>query len=433
MDPVIALLCAALVAAATPQSGDTPARTPGGDAPATRQGSSPSEPTPAPRDPAPVPGRGAVPEGAPGPSHQFDAPPGPFQLRLAVVPLVSYGSNVGLQLGAAFFFYRTPEQGGARRDWLALAGSWATNGPRSVEAKGERFSLFGTKLRAFFQAKYASDDLSPYWGEGAQLAPGDTPGSGTPPPAYRYRSVGPWLSLVLRHRLGDSGGPWWAGGRARFRQVDVFFPGDALRAAAPPGANGGTLTILYATVMRDTRDDETSPSRGTLADVSLFGSPPAVISDHGLGGVNVGLRGYRALAPGIVLAARAIYELKVGDVPFYERTELEGLNYGEGLGGPGTLRGVARARLAGEEKMLGNLELRATLVTLHSRGRPLELGVSAGADAGRARQRGYSPKAAAGVFGGLRAIWDRALVIRLEVGHAGQGGQAVYLAFDETF
>jgi hypothetical protein len=370
----------------------------------------------------------------PAPSHELEIPPGPLQLRIAFLPLVSYGSNVGLQLGAALLFYRSPAAGGPRRHWLAVGASWATRGPRAVEVKGERFDIAGTTLRAFYQVKYGSDDQAPYWGEGARLAPGDEPGAGTPPPAYRYQSVGPWISVVGRHRLplGSLDGPWWAGGRVRFKQVDVFFPGEALEAARPPGFEGGTVTTLYASVLRDTRDEEISPSRGTSADAGVFAAPPG-LSDHAMWGVNVGLRGYRSLARQVVLAARTVYELKLGDVPFHERTQLEGLDYGEGLGGPDTVRGVARARLSGEEKMLANLELRSILATVRPFGRPFELGVSLGADAGRARQRGYSAVSAAGAYAGLRAIWDRALLVRLEVAHAGQGAPAFYLAVDESF
>jgi hypothetical protein len=354
---------------------------------------------------------------------------GPYQLRIAAVPLISYGSTIGLQLGGALLFYKAPQGGGARRDWIVLGGSYATRGPRSIEVKGEQFDVLKTPMRGFYQVKYSADSLAPYWGEGAHLAPGDQAGAGTPPPAYRYRAVGPWISLVARQPVS---GPWSAFQRVRFQHIDVSEPGAALDAARPPGFAGGTLTMLHAGALRDTRDEEVSPSHGTYLDASVFGAPP-LLGTNTMWGFNGGVRGYMPLARGVVLAGRAMYELKAGDVPFYERTQMEGIGYGEGLGGPGTIRGVARARIAGEEKILANVEVRATLVTLRPGGRPLELGVSGGADAGRARQRGYTPVGAVAAFGGLRTIWDRALVLRLEAGYAGQGGAAYYLSFDESF
>lgn len=370
-----------------------------------------------------------------GPSREVVLPQVPYQLRIAFLPLISYGSNVGLQIGGALVFYKAPKGGGPRRDWLAIGGSYATKGPRSLEVKGEQFDIAKTPTRAFYQAKYAVDDSAPYWGEGARLAPGDKPGAGSPPDAYRYRGVGPWLSLVVREPLPGAPGaasPWSVFARARFRQQEVLDPGTALASARPAGFEGGTLTTLHAGVLRDTRDEEISASRGTFLDASVFAAPP-LLGTNTMAGGNVGFRVYHRLERGVVLAARAMYELKLGDVPFYERTQIEGLNYGEGIGGPGTLRGVARARLAGEEKILANVELRATLVTFRPADRPLELGVSTGLDAGSARQRGYSRLSALGGFGGLRAIWDRALVVRFEAGYANQGEVAWYLAFDESF
>jgi hypothetical protein len=78
-----------------------------------------------------------------------------LERRLAFVPLASFGSNVGLQLGAALLLYRTPEGGGPRRDWIAAGASWATRGPRSVEVKGD--GLLARRLRTFYQAKYTVD------------------------------------------------------------------------------------------------------------------------------------------------------------------------------------------------------------------------------------------------------------------------------------
>lgn len=38
-----------------------------------------------------------------------------------------------------------------------------------------------------------------------------------------------------------------------------------------------------------------------------------------------------------------------------------------------------------------------------------------------------------GGFAGLRALWDRAVLLRLEVGYAGQGGPAFYIVTGEQF
>ncbi|GEJ55299.1 hypothetical protein [Anaeromyxobacter diazotrophicus] len=352
-------------------------------------------------------------------------------MQLTAIPLVTYGSDIGLQAGAASYLYQLDREG-QRGDWGALGFAWSTHGPRGIETKGELLRLFDTSLRALFQAKVWFDPEAPYWGEGAGLGGLPVaPGAGNPPDPFRWRSSGPWLSLILR---GDLLGPlgWWV--RYRFTDISVADPGEALRAGAPPGRGGGPSSLVHLGLVYDRRDRPSSPRRGVLADASIFASPPlSPLAAQQLAGGDVGLRVYVPLWRDTVLAFRGLYDLKLGDVPFYERSQYEGLTYGEGLGGNGTVRGLARDRLSGEEKLLAGVELRAWLTETRWLGRRQQWGVSAGGDAGRARDRGHAPVVGAGAFGGVRALLDEAVVIRFEVGFAGQGATAYYLAFDEAF
>jgi hypothetical protein len=214
--------------------------------------------------------------------------------------------------------------------------------------------------------------------------------------------------------------------------VTVEEPSALLVRTAPRGAQGGASALAHLGVAYDTRQGGASPRGGMLLDASIFGAP-AALSDFEFAGVNVGARGYVSLAPNAILALRGFYDLKVGGVPFFERALYEGLGYGEGLGGSGTIRGLARDRLMGEEKALVGAELRLWLTETRFLGRAQAWGVSAGADAGRARDRGTAPVLGAGAFVGGRLLWDRAVAVRLEAGYAGQGGLAYYLSFDEAF
>jgi hypothetical protein len=384
----------------------------------------------APASDAPAGGE-APPVPAPPPPPARPVAPG---VHYATLPLVSYGSDIGLQLGGVLYVYDI-DPNGERGDWGALGLSWTTHGPRSVELKGELFRLGGTSLRTFVQLKASLDTSAPYWGEGAGLvgpgvAPSVPPGAGAPPAPYRYRAVAPWLSWMVRGPLSGPLG-WWA--RLRTTSVSIEDPAPLLTQSAPPGSRGGTSTLVHGGLVYDTRGQSASPRRGVVADASLFGAPPSPLSDFGLGGVDVGLRGYLEPWPGAVLAGRVLYDLKLGEVPFFERTLFEGIGYGEGLGGSGTIRGLARDRLMGEEKVLAGLELRAYLLETHWSGHLQDWGFSLGADAGRARDRGHAPVLAAGAFVGARMMWDRAVVVRMEIGHAGQGAPAFYIAFDEAF
>jgi len=363
---------------------------------------------------------------------QHPPPPGRAEapeprLHAAALPLASYGSDVGLQLGGAAYLYGTDRRG-ERNSWGALGVTWTARGPRSLELKGEILHLFGTSLQTFVQVKGAVDTSAPYWGEGAGLGAGP-PGAGAPPAAYRYESTGPWLSAVVR---GPIDGPfaWWT--RLRYADVAIASPGSLLAATAPRGLLGGSSALAHLGLAYDTREGGASPRRGLIADASVFGAPSA-LSSYRFGGVDAGVRAYFSLSPTMVLAARALYDLKLGAVPFFERALYEGLAYGEGLGGAGTIRGLARDRLMGEAKALAGAELRTWLTETRWLGRPQSWGVSLGADAGRARDRGHAAVYGAGGFVGGRLLWDRSVVVRFEVGYAGQAEPAFYIGFDEAF
>jgi hypothetical protein len=248
---------------------------------------------------------------------------------------------------------------------------------------------------------------------------------------YQYHAKGPWIAGSLRGPIRDAFG-WFT--RLRWTRRNIQSRGEVLEQEQPRGVEGGALFLAAVGLEVDTRDVEVGATRGIFADASVFASPSlGRFSEHAMVGAHVTVREYLPVRSGVTLALRQLYENKVGDVPFSERTQLEGLGYGEGIGGAGTIRGMARDRLAGEEKMLASVDLRASVAEASWWGRTQEFGLSVGADAGRARQRGYSPVYGIGVFGGVRLTWDHAVLVRFEVGHAGQGGAAYYLSFDEPF
>jgi hypothetical protein len=344
--------------------------------------------------------------------------------------VVAYASDTGWRFAGGVFLYDLGPRK-ERNDWTAIQLSWTSRGPRYAEIKGGIRRLLERDLRAFYQLKLLDDVAAPYWGEGAHLEGGPPPGAGAPPDPYRYHATGPWIAGSLRGPIRGHLG-WFT--RARWTRRNIHDRGEILEAERPRGYGGGGILLGAAGLVVDTRDEEVGATRGVFADASIFGGPRlGRFSEHALAGANVTLREYLPLWSGATLALRQLYENKLGDVPFTERTQLEGLGYGEGLGGAGTIRGMARDRLAGEEKVLASVELRARVVETSWWGRTQEFGVSVGADAGHARQRGHSPVHGVGGFAGLRVAWDRAVLVRFEVGHAGQGGPAYYLSFDEPF
>jgi hypothetical protein len=401
--PLALLLCLATVAAAAPEERDDPPREPILEAPIDLSG-----------------------------------------WHFAGVPLVAFGSDVGLTIGAALFFYRGVEGHPNEQRSATLGFSYATRGPRSVDLTLGGQRLLGLPLESALNVHVGDDDQMPYWGEGARLGGLPTPpGYGSPPAPYRYHDRRVFTSWWARVNLL---GPVGVHVRARYLDVDVADPSALLLAARPPGLRGGRVALGEAGLIYDSRDRGVGTRRGVFLTAAASAAPQLDgISDFSFHGYDAAARVYLPLWPGAALALRALYDRKIAGlpsrraapaaeaVPFFERTLYEGIAYNEGLGGYGTVRGIARYRLAGDEKLLGNLQLRVNVVTTHLAGKSQEWGLGAGVDAGWARQPGFEAVDAAGAALGLRFIWDRTILLRVEMGRTRGGDDTLYVAFGDMF
>jgi outer membrane protein assembly factor BamA len=231
--------------------------------------------------------------------------------------------------------------------------------------------------------------------------------------------------------------------RGRWLDLDIRSRGALLQASNPPGAAGGRVLLGEVGLMLDTRDREVAPKRGVVLEASAFASPRlGSASQYSFHGYHLGARAYVPLLSRLTFAARALYDMKLAGrvlgtdgtaVPFFERSLYEGFNSGEGLGGGSTVRGIARFRLSGEEKILGNAELRALLFRSHLLGNTQDWGLDVGLDAGRAQQRGYAPVHAESAVVGARLVWSSAVIVRVQAGRVRGGDTTLYLSFGEMF
>ena len=373
---------------------------------------------------------------------QLDTPLEVGRWHFAAVPIASYSSDIGLLVGGALFFYAPVPDHPDERDEATISASFATRGPRSVDSTWARRRIFGTRLRSMVNLHLGDDALMPYWGEGARLGGLDVAaGYGTPPVPYRYHDRRLFVAGVLRGPIVGALG-WHV--RARYLYLGVPEESALLAASAPPGERGGRVALGEAGLAYDTRDREVGTRSGAFLTAALFVAPQlGGVSDFAFHGYDASVRLYVPLVLGASLALRALYDRKLsgvpgrGDaeraVPFFERTLYEGLSYGEGMGGAATVRGVARYRFAGDEKALGNAQLRWNLFTTHLAGKTQEYGLSAGIDAAWARQPGFAAVDGTGAALGLRFIWDRAILLRVEMGRAPGGDDTLYVAFGEQF
>jgi hypothetical protein len=362
--------------------------------------------------------------------------------HFAAIPIASYSSDIGLLVGGALFFYAPLPDHPDERDEATLSASFATRGPRSLDTSWSKRRILGTPLGSMVNLHLGDDALMPYWGEGARLGGLGVPaGYGTPPAPYRYHDRRLFLAATLRGPIAGAFG-WHV--RARYLYVGVPEESALLAASAPPGARGGRVALGEAGLFYDTRDRDVGTRAGAFLSAALFAAPQlGGVSDFAFHGYDATARLYLPLGLGATLALRALYDRKLsgvpgrGDaeraVPFFERTLYEGLTYGEGMGGAATVRGVARYRFAGDEKALGNAQLRLNLFTSHLAGKMQEYGLSAGIDAAWARQPGFDAVDGIGAALGVRFIWDRAILFRVEMGRAPGGDDTLYVAFGEQF
>ena len=373
---------------------------------------------------------------------RIDTPLEVGRWHFAAIPIASYSSDIGLLVGGALFFYAPVPDYPDERDEAAISASFATRGPRSLDTSWSKRRIFGTRLRSMVNLHLADDALMPYWGEGARLGDLGVPtGYGTPPEPYRYHDRRLFLAATLRGPIAGAFG-WHL--RARYLYLGVPEESALLAAAAPPGERGGRVALGEVGLVYDTRDRELGTHTGAFVTAALFAAPQlGGVSDFAFHGYDASVRLYLPLVLGATLALRALYDRKLsgvpgrGDaeqaVPFFERSLYEGLAYGEGMGGAATVRGVARYRFAGDEKALGNAQLRWNLLTTHFAEKTQEYGLSAGIDAAWARQPGFEAVDGIGAALGLRFLWDRAVLLRVEMGRTPGGDDTLYVAFGEQF
>jgi hypothetical protein len=183
------------------------------------------------------------------------------------------------------------------------------------------------------------------------------------------------------------------------------------------------LHLLEGALVFDTRDDEIAPSRGMFHQVEVRISPWQTRAlPYRYGGLSAQFRFFVPLdQERLVLAVRAVGDVAVGDVPFYELSRLDETS---ALGGAKFLRGVPSNRYWGQRKVLGNLELRAMLFGFGLGDSRYRLGMAGFFDSGRVWASWHEAAPALdgrglglkyGVGAGLRLHKGKTFVLRADV------------------
>jgi outer membrane protein assembly factor BamA len=394
------------------------------------------------------------------------------------LPLLSYSTDEGLGYGVRLLLV-DHGSGNEQPYRYAITAQFFQTTKRiaahqlSVDAP----HFLGTPVRVEVDLGWSINKFFPYYGLGntstyqAQLdtcddraalaadpdhCPGDPAFKGLR--YYRYdQETLPRIKLNFRR---DLNGPWklFAGYRFRLTRISPLYGADDLgqhgnsrmiedaRAGklagydgSDPGASFRRRTAeLTGGLVYDARDNEPAPTEGMFHEVSLRGGLRPLGGEFNYWGANATLRVYHWLVPGyrnLVAAARVLFDVAGGEVPFHLLTATGGLAGPDAVGGDSSVRALLANRLQGKVKALANAELRWRFFSVPH----FDFGVVAALDAGRVwaemGKRDPGP-IRAGAAAGLRIAWNRNFVIRFDYGIGISEPYAdgnIYLTFDEMF
>lgn len=363
-----------------------------------------------------------------------------------VLPLVGGDTDIGLGVGAIGSIAVFDRSHRPYRWQLQFSAFVATKSDLTSPSYGDAYALaifpqlLDGRLRLELRPSFTRDTTLPYYGVGNRA----------PAPAQRvpqrdfYQRIHPAMAALSRWRLSSS----WSvllGAHYVYNETTL---GPASTAAMdlatidPGAAQPHSLLKLQTGLVYDTRDDEISPSRGQFHQATLRVSP--AMGDpfpYAYEQVDAMARFYVTLLPKrMVLALRGVFDLQIGDVPFYELARYEDTS---AIGGGMAIRGVPAYRYYGRIKAFGNVELRTKVTGFTWFGRQLQLGVASFVDAGRLWSGMTNPRPGMegtglglhyGIGGGLRLRQGQAFVVRADVAWSPDARPVgAYLVADEIF
>ncbi len=195
----------------------------------------------------------------------------------------------------------------------------------------------------------------------------------------------------------------------------------------------GWWNYVRVGLIRDTRDREVGPTRGSWSELIVQRTDELLGSEGSFTRVTLTDRRYVALMPGLVYANRLVARQVIGDAPFYELSLLESsFKQQEGLGGAKSLRGLPLNRYVGDGLFLWNAELRWRALEWRLIGKPFHMVLSAFLDSGRVWHGDDGPTLDAGSLhhgygGGVRVGMGENFVVAVDAGTAAGYGLGLYI------
>jgi len=343
-------------------------------------------------------------------------------------PILSYNSDMGVQLGAFVDLYDYGKQPSIYPEYyhrFHVEASYYTKGQLLLDAEYDSSHLL-PGVRSSASVTYSRDPLSQFYGIGGDVETYDRSLDRKNGRAdysmdrKMFRILTSFQGEVRPHLSWVSGVSFWKYTIGNLNFADYKSESTVYHRYVRDGvinggeAAGGSILELKAGLAWDDRDFEPSPSRGTRAELYFCGNP-------GVGGnsylkLSAHLRSFWTPGPTwLTLAAHLAYQgVIAGSQPFYTMQHIYTLTplqcYAEGLGGLNTVRGILSARLLGDGYAWGNFEARFRIVTVNVGGYELYLGANPFLDLGYIVQPSRIPQLASSMHkteGEIRALATR--------------------------
>lgn len=314
--------------------------------------------------------------------------------RIKPLPVISYDSDLGLQLGAlvSFIDYGDGSKYPHYKQKIYFEASWFLKGSGIFRTYYDSDELI-KGIRTTLDVTYVPDQLYKFFGFNGYEAVYNQVWEDDNNEDYKTRAYYRYKRKFLRTKLdfqGDIIGDnfkWLAGvdfysfncenvnidhlnkGKSDDKQlpdtIGLYQQYINWNIIKPTETDGGMFTAFKLGLVYDSRDNEANPTRGLWSEIILVGAPKATSNlESGFSKLAITHRQYFTLVKNhLVFAYRLGFQMDLsGRTPFYAQGLVftSGITgaYNEGLGGSSNLRGVQRNRVVGPGFVYGNFELR---------------------------------------------------------------------------
>jgi outer membrane protein assembly factor BamA len=339
------------------------------------------------------------------------------EVRTIVAPSLTYNEIRGVTATFRYFGYPSAAE---RLDFVT---SYSETIERKVDLHYRNLGVFAGRFHADLQLLYDRDATVRFFGLGPDSKKEDETNM-TLQVAGMYAIVGVNITPTARLSLGET-----------LQRFDVLrggvptlpFTGDVFPDL--PGVNGASIHAQRAALNYDSRDSQTTPTRGLS--VTLYAEASAVLlgsdSDYVKSGID-GVYLHPLMDGRVVLVARGLVEAFTGDddTPFQVRPT---------MGGATTLRGFSPNRFFGDARMVINLESRVRMFSLKLFGVTTEFQVAPFVDMGKVfsttdQLLGSGFEVTPGIA--FRGLTPPSVVGRIDIG-VSREGPAIFVGLDYPF